>query len=149
MAITIRLKDFTQKTTPVNGDLIYMADSANNFNEVQVTVEDLIATLPGSPSEQEVQQAAFNYGADTGVADASVIAFSPAITSYTDGMPFLFTPAYTNATTTPTLNAGGGAKTIVLSNGPVQAGDLSPTMIAAGYFSSAADAFVLTTPAVS
>lgn len=149
MAITIRLKDFTPKITPTGADIIYMGDSADNFNEVQVTVDDLMGILPGGVTEDEVQKSAFNTGLDTGIADAYVIALNPVVISYTDGLPFQFTPVYANATTTPTLDAGGGAKTIVLSNGPVQAGDLSPTMIAAGYFSSAADAFVLTTPAVS
>ena len=149
MAITIRLKDFTPKITPTGADIIYMGDSADNFNEVQVTVDDLMGILPGGVTEDEVQQSAFNTGLDTGIADAYVIALNPVFISYTDGLPFQFTPVYANATTTPTLDAGAGAKTMVLSNGAVGIGDIAPTMLCAGFYSLAADSFIVITPAVS
>ena len=48
MASTIQLKSFTAKTTPVLADIIYMADSANSFDEVKVTLSDLYAAFPAS-----------------------------------------------------------------------------------------------------
>ncbi len=39
-----RLYQFPNKVVPVGADLIYMADSANNFNEVNVTVADLLSS---------------------------------------------------------------------------------------------------------
>jgi hypothetical protein len=46
MPINIQLKSFTVKSTPVPADIIYMADSANNFDEVQCTLSSVIAALP-------------------------------------------------------------------------------------------------------
>lgn len=46
MPINIQLKSFTVKPTPVPADIIYMADSANSFDEVQCTLSSIIAALP-------------------------------------------------------------------------------------------------------
>lgn len=46
MAVNIQLKQFTVKTAPVPGDLVYSADSANNYDEVQTTIAELIGAYP-------------------------------------------------------------------------------------------------------
>jgi|GEM_PF-5077973 hypothetical protein len=47
MAVNIQLKQFTVKNTPVPADLLYSADSANNYDEVQITIAALISAYPG------------------------------------------------------------------------------------------------------
>lgn len=46
MATTIRLSGFNTKATPVLADIIYAGDSANAFDEVQITVSSLINAYP-------------------------------------------------------------------------------------------------------
>lgn len=67
-----------------------------------------------------------NYVLDTGTADAYVVALSPPITSYTNGLTVkVKITGGTNITTTPTLDAGGGAKTIVNNaGGALKASDI-------------------------
>ncbi len=69
-----------------------------------------------------------NYGVDTGTADAINATLTPTVTSLTAGLLVEITPAFANATTTPTMNASGlGAKSIVRFDGSaVQAGDIQP-----------------------
>jgi hypothetical protein len=50
MAVTIQLKDFATKASPVPADLVYSANSADSFNEVQITIAELIAAYPGLAS---------------------------------------------------------------------------------------------------
>lgn len=50
MAVNIQLKEFTVKTSPVPADLVYSADSANNYDEVQITIAELINAYPALSS---------------------------------------------------------------------------------------------------
>lgn len=43
MAITIQLKDFDVKASPVSADIVYLGDSANSFDEIQSTIGQLMA----------------------------------------------------------------------------------------------------------
>lgn len=150
MSVTIQLKTFTVKSSPVGTDIIYLGDSANSFDEVQSTIAQVFAAVPGLASSAQVQQASFNVGVDTGIADAYIVNLNPAVASLTNGLIVAFTPIHNNVTTTPTLVVNGSAaKTIVLSNGAVQAGDIATTMISYCIYSVAATAFVLLTPAIS
>ena len=55
----------------------------------------------------------WRFGADTGAADAYVVALAPAIAAYRGGLVVLFQAENANATTTPTLNISSlGTKTI-------------------------------------
>jgi hypothetical protein len=65
----------------------------------------------GGANITSVQDNQFNFGVDTGVANAYVVALNPVITSYTDGMIVSFNALNAN-TGSSTLNAGGGAKII-------------------------------------
>lgn len=66
----------------------------------------------------QVQDGTFIYAADTGAADAYVIALAPAITAYAVGQCFWFLVANSNLTTTPTLAVNGlTAGTVKGSNG--------------------------------
>ena len=103
-------------------------------------------------TRRQVQQSSYNYGTDTGVADAYAVALTPAVTAYTDGLQVMFNPVNVNITTTPTLAINGlAAKTITSPNVtiPVTTGDLSNTQLAWCIYSSVADVFMLMTPAVS
>jgi hypothetical protein len=46
MANTIQLYQFTNKPTPVTADLVYLADSANSYDEVQSTLGQVLAAIP-------------------------------------------------------------------------------------------------------
>jgi phage tail tape-measure protein len=47
MAINIELKQFAIKNVPVGADIVYCADSANNFDEVQCTISSIISNYLG------------------------------------------------------------------------------------------------------
>lgn len=76
----------------------------------------------------QIQDNALAYAADSGAADAYVIALSPAITAYATGMRIIVKigAGNTNTTPTPTINVNGvGAKTIIWPSGAaLAAGDL-------------------------
>lgn len=46
MATTERLVDFPSKPSPVPADIVYVGDSADGFNEVQCTIEQIINAYP-------------------------------------------------------------------------------------------------------
>lgn len=77
-------------------------------------------------SISQLQNQAYVYSADSGVADAYVIAPTPAPTAYSVGQSFEWTVAHVNATTTPTLKVGSlNAGTITWPDGSaVQVGQL-------------------------
>ena len=108
----------------------------------------LLNPLASTATSTQIQQSSFNTGHDGGSADAYVVALSPVVNSYTNGLEVIFNPQNANLTTSPTLDAGAGAKNIVKSTGPVLAGSLSTSMLAVCYYSTAADAFILITPAL-
>lgn len=74
-------------------------------------------TLSGKGTGQTVINGPLNYAADTGVADALVVAIS-GISAYVAGLVVRVKAANANATTTPTLNVNSlGAKTIKKQDG--------------------------------
>lgn len=75
----------------------------------------------GGATPTQVQQSAFNYAVDTGVADAYVVDYSPAITELTDGLTLLFAPANTSTAsnltdTNPTITVNGIGPTFIQLN---------------------------------
>lgn len=85
-----------------------------------------------------------NYALDTGAANAYVVALSPAITAYGDGMTVRFKIANTN-TGASTLNAGAGAVAWVNDVGGVLAGgDLPAGGIATATYIASANKFYST-----
>lgn len=66
MAVNIQLKDFTSKTTLVPADLVYSANSADSFNEVQTTVEGLIGAYAALLSIAELTTVENQYILTTG-----------------------------------------------------------------------------------
>jgi hypothetical protein len=100
-------------------------------------------TIIDSASKKEVQRSAFNYAAATGPADAYVVALTPAITAYTDGLTI---DAKINITNTgdSTLDAGAGAKQIVDLRGAIMtANDLRLNEIETFKFNTTLDKWVL------
>jgi hypothetical protein len=89
-----------------------------------------------------IQRGQTVYAADSGVADAMVIALTPAPPEYKDGMVVHVQKfAAANATTTPTLNANGlGAKQIVRRDGSaLGVGDLPASCRLSLSYAAAAD----------
>lgn len=77
-----------------------------------------------APQTAQVQKNSFNYsGTDTGTANAYVIALTPTITVYTDGMIVSLTPTNSN-TGASTLNAGGGVEPILLAGAALAGGEI-------------------------
>jgi hypothetical protein len=104
----------------VEGDTIYSDVTAGiltNFNNV-------------------IQQNSYNYQAtDSGSANAYVVALTPAITTYTDGMFVSFNPANTNIGAS-TFNAGGDAKNITMGGSTLQGGEIVASNTALLQYSS-------------
>ena len=97
---------------------------------------------------QQVQQSAFNVGTDTGIADAYVVALTPAVTSYTPGMLISFIALNQNATTSPTIDAGAGAISVQLVNhSSINVNDISNSFI--NYCQYSNGVWVLLNPQVS
>ena len=106
----------------------------------------------GSVTPTQVQQVAFNYGVDSGVADAYVLAaISPAITVLTDGLPIEFTPLNSNLTNSPTvqLNALSPINVVLASGASVAPGDMNPNSTAFLIYSASTGTATLLNPAVS
>lgn len=95
MAVNIQLKDFAPKASPVPADLVYSANSADSFNEVKITIAQLISAYPGLASIGGLTTAAneiiYTTAADTyAVAPIttfglSVIALAAGVTTPTAG----------------------------------------------------------------
>lgn len=83
------------------------------------------AVTGGDATRVGVQNESYSYAADTGAANAYVVALTPTVSSYTAGFRCAVKAANTN-TGTSTLNAGGGAVTIKKLNGTTNlvAGDI-------------------------
>jgi hypothetical protein len=82
------------------------------------------------------------YSADTGSVNAYVIATVPPTSSYADGQTVRFRPANNNTSTTPTLNAGAGAKLLVRADGTgPRPGDVSGVVTAT--YESASDRWAI------
>lgn len=89
MAVTIQLKDFAPKASPVPADIIYAGNSADSFHEVQITIEDLIAAYPGLLSIGELVTGAnemiYTTAADT-YATTSITAFGRSVVALAAGV---------------------------------------------------------------
>lgn len=67
-------------------------------------------------------------GADSGTTNTYVVALTPPITAYTDGMKVSFRPANSNSGNS-TLDAGAGAKAIVMGGNALQGSELLATTV--------------------
>lgn len=142
----------------VNGDPLLPGDlDSNTIAQVLIAGDGgsfisamyLLNPIKSFAPTKKIQNSSYNTGGDTGAADAYAVALTPAITAYTDGLQVSFTPANANTIVAPTLAVNGlAAKTIVKSTGALLVNSLVTSMIAVCVYSSAADAFVLITPAL-
>lgn len=91
-----------------------------------------------------IQQEAGNYGLDTGAANAYVVALTPAIAAYTNGLVVRFRAVHAN-TGASTLNAGGGVATLADDDGAALLGGAIPAnaLVTAVYDQPAASFLVL------
>ena len=97
------------------------------------TIDDpFVATSTGTGDAiiAEIQKDSYNWGVDTGIADAMALTLNPAPTALTDGMIVRVRSAFANTITTPTLNVNSkGAKTIVKhGNQALAVGDIQQGM---------------------
>jgi hypothetical protein len=96
-----------------------------------------------------VQRSGYNRGIDTGIADAYIVNTNPDFT-LTDGAFISFTPAHNNATTTPTLTVGSNSAvtmTTATASVALSVGQIATTQLCQCVYSSAADKFLVLTPA--
>lgn len=121
-----------------------------NCNSTSITSSAAwnILYIPNLPAQfvtqQQVQQSAFNYGVDTGIADAYVVNLSPAVTALTDGLLVSFQPVNSNVTSTPTLQINGLTPVDIVNSafGSLLPGDLSiPTCLL--MYDAAQNSFIL------
>lgn len=105
--------------------------SKTTYNQMLLAIENLIEARAG------------NYALDTGVANAYVIALSPAITAYTNGMTVRFRVANANSAAS-TLNAGGGVVSLLNDVGAaLVTGDLPAGTVVSASFDTVANAFLI------
>jgi len=86
-------------------------------------------------------------GTDTGVVNAYVVALTPPITSYKDGMRVVFRAANTN-TGSSTLDAGGGARYIVQGANALQGYEILATVATEVIYDATNSQWILGTGAV-
>lgn len=103
------------------------------FTQLRDAIENLIAARAG------------NYALDSGsVANAYIIAFSPAITAYADGFTVRFRTSRAN-TAGATLNAGAGVKPLLREDGAaLSAGDITSNAVTVATYVASANAFLVT-----
>ena len=88
--------------------------------------------------EQLIEARAGNYAPDTGVANAYVVALSPALAAYTNGVPIQFRAAHAN-TGACTVNAGPGVVPLLRDDGSaLVAGDINAGSLVSGNYDSTA-----------
>ncbi|MTK12715.1 MAG: hypothetical protein F8N39_11700 [Clostridiaceae bacterium] len=91
-----------------------------------------------------VQAKAGDYVADTGAANAYVVALTPAVTAYGNGLSIKFRSRRAN-TDASTLDAGAGPVPLLRSDGtPLRKGDVPPNSVVSTVFDAAAKAFLVT-----
>lgn len=135
---------------PLNADDLVDTIPANiQYNEADGSWQLLNPQTLSSVTPANIQNQAFTYVADTGVADAYVVDYSPAITALPDGMILGFTPANANLTNAPTININGITIGTIFNYGGnnLVAGDISANVDAIIYIS--AGSFYLLNPQVS
>lgn len=106
---------------------------------------------PGDiPSKIGIRDGVYDFAADTGVADAYLVALDPPVTVYTQGMEFRCLITNANLTTTPTINVNGLAvRTIARADGSaLLAGDLPAGYIASFIYDTVSPFFHLQNPAL-
>ncbi len=105
----------------------------------------------GGVTPAQVQKFQFNYSADSGIDGTAYIgAYTPAITSYTDGMIFILHPNNLNTINNPTFDAGAGALPILQVDGEhIGFNDIGPFGNAIFMYSFSSNAFQLLNPSSS
>lgn len=113
------------------------ADSASAYNGILTnasmsasrtwTMPDAsgtVALAATSATPTQVQQLAFNYGVDTGIADAYIVNLTPAVATLTDGLLIAFTALNANVTNAPTITVNGNTAPVFTTLGtPISFGD--------------------------
>lgn len=90
-----------------------------------------------------------NFGTESGSGNAYVVALTPPITAYKNGLLVRFKATHSN-TASATLDAGGGAVALVrLDGSALNGGDVLSGSVYSAIYDSAASRFVLLSPAVT
>lgn len=125
MAITIQLKSFTVKASPVAADIIYLGDSANSFDEVQSTIAEIIGAYPALSSIAALTTAAnqmiYTTASNT-YAVAAITAFGRSIVALTQGVIIPASGSFATWDTNKNLSANSfiaGYATTVTSATPI------------------------------
>lgn len=106
------LDELTDQRALLNGDPAETFEALSALESEQV------------PPSVQIQDGGLTFAADTGVANAYVIALLPPITAYVEGMSLAFKPLHAN-TGASTLNAGNGPIAILRADGtPLIQGDI-------------------------
>ena len=116
--VTVVLDSGTVDSGISNVDVGLLTVTNPSMPKTTYTILDATA-LNHAVAAQQVNSGELVYVAETGAQDVYVLTLVPAITAYTEGMRVRCKlGAYTNSSTTPTLNVNGlGAKTITRVNG--------------------------------
>lgn len=132
--------------TQVSGDTFTVLRGQEGTTAVAWSVNDLAYNAVTAGTLEQFMQN--YYGADTSASNNYVIANAVAAASYTTGMVASFSSAYSNTTTTPTLNVNGlGAKTIKNADGTALGiGQIESAVVQVCYYNGSDNSWRLQTP---
>jgi hypothetical protein len=127
----------------VGGELLIHGDYMAVYNSSYSAYVLVNSSLDVDITAVQIQNFAFSYAVDTGLANAYVIALTPTVSGYTDGQTFLFKAVHANTGAT-TLDAGGGAVAIVTNaNAALTGGEILANGQYIVTYNSSFTAFVL------
>lgn len=128
------------------GDAIYCDGTNINYQQASAAnrnAQDLSRSIANTTYADRSSDRVGGFHADTGAANAYVIATAPATTAYSDGQTVRFKPAH-NSTAASTLNAGAGVKPLIRGDSSAtRANDLLTTMIVTATYIAAVDSFII------
>lgn len=151
--ITTALQQYQQHGTPDYYAAITAGAGYSKYDRVRYTdgktYQSLInsnTSLPTVSTAWALDNPTQDYALDTGVANAYVIALTPPITSYYNGLIVTWKVKSGNTSTgASTLDAGGGAATLVNdSGGAIAANDLVALSIVTSVYDGATSQFFVT-----
>ena len=133
-------------------DLVYVGEAGTT--DAAISGADLITQFAPSVTGSQVQAAAFNSTADTGVDGTAYIgALTPTLGSYYDNLIVIIKPNFTNTTRIPTLNIDGLGDVIISNdagtNNGIAIGDIVADNVAILQYNASLNNFFLLNPQVS
>ena len=120
-----------------------MMENLNILIAAGITPSKTVYTQVRDAIDALIESRSGNYALDTGIANAYVIALSPTLTAYTNGLVIRFRATHAN-TGASTVNAGGGVVSLLNDAGSaLLSGDVPLNSVVNAVYDSTAAAFLI------